>query len=235
MSQPCLLFSGKLIPLTGRTDFIIGRDERICQVFLNDSSVSRRHARITVQDGHYILTDLDSTNGTRVNGEDIREPREINPGDEISIRPYKLIYVMAGIEAELTFEQPGRKKRGPKPSSKGHFSGVLDSVSIADLIQFLGSTPESGILNIQDSNDNEGHLIIIKGEIAQADYQGKTGEEAVFALMGLKEADFFFEECNPPPPENPIKVSTISLLLEGCRRFDELSAKTQPIHIPKDV
>lgn len=145
---------------------------------------------------------------------------------------------MAGVEAELSFAGPGPRKRGSSPSSKGHFSGVLDSVSIADLIQFLGSAPESGILTIVDSRNFMGKLIIIDGEIAQAEYQGKTGEEAVFALMGLKEADFEFEECTPPPPENRITQSTISLLLEGCRRFDELSAKTQPIHlsdVPSDV
>jgi hypothetical protein len=50
-----------------------------------DTAVSRRHARITYRTGRYYLTDLGSTNGTEVNGRELRQQSEqaLNAGDEI--------------------------------------------------------------------------------------------------------------------------------------------------------
>jgi hypothetical protein len=51
---------------------------------LDDSRVSRRHARLQARDGVLVLVDLDSTNGTRVNGSRIREVA-VGAGDVIEI------------------------------------------------------------------------------------------------------------------------------------------------------
>lgn len=51
---------------------------------LVDERVSRRHARLAARDGALILTDLDSTNGIRVNGARAREIA-IGAGDVIEI------------------------------------------------------------------------------------------------------------------------------------------------------
>ncbi len=51
---------------------------------LADSRVSRRHARIQARDGVLVLTDLDSTNGTRVNGARVREV-VVGEGDVVEI------------------------------------------------------------------------------------------------------------------------------------------------------
>ncbi len=61
----------------------IGR-ERENQISLNDEQVSRFHAKIQDADGRLILTDLESTNGTRVNGRPARL-RVLQPGDQIQI------------------------------------------------------------------------------------------------------------------------------------------------------
>ena len=42
-------------------------------VVLDDDTVSRRHCRILQEDDHYVIVDLDSTNGTQINGVRIRE------------------------------------------------------------------------------------------------------------------------------------------------------------------
>ena len=56
-------------------------------LFLDDESVSRKHAEFTVtQDGQYFVRDLNSTNGTKVNGEPIAtERRRITIGDRIRL------------------------------------------------------------------------------------------------------------------------------------------------------
>ena len=55
-----------------------------CQVTIADKGASRRHAQIRQKDGSYILTDLGSTNGTRLNGQTI-QTRELSDGDRITI------------------------------------------------------------------------------------------------------------------------------------------------------
>ena len=55
-----------------------------CEVVLNDKGASRRHAQIRAKDGLYTLTDLGSTNGTRLNGQTIQS-RPLEDGDRITI------------------------------------------------------------------------------------------------------------------------------------------------------
>jgi hypothetical protein len=55
-----------------------------CELVLRDSRVSRRHARLSARDGVLVLTDLGSTNGTRVNGHRVSEV-VLGAGDRILI------------------------------------------------------------------------------------------------------------------------------------------------------
>ena len=55
-----------------------------CEVMLSDQNVSRRHAEVRRQNGEFVVVDLGSTNGTRVNGAGIRE-RRLADGDEITV------------------------------------------------------------------------------------------------------------------------------------------------------
>jgi FHA domain len=51
----------------GQRELILGRHHR-CDVVLSDPAVSRLHARLLFRDGSWVLQDLQSTNGTTVNG-----------------------------------------------------------------------------------------------------------------------------------------------------------------------
>ncbi len=55
-----------------------------CEVPLSDPNISRRHAEIRTVDGAHQITDLGSTNGTRVNGIPIGHHR-LEPGDVITM------------------------------------------------------------------------------------------------------------------------------------------------------
>lgn len=61
-----------------------------------DDAVSRRHAKIFVRDGRYVLTDLNSTNGTRHNEQWLQPEVEVPlaPGDEIEVGEATLIRVL---------------------------------------------------------------------------------------------------------------------------------------------
>lgn len=68
----------------------IGREDEN-DIRLNDERVSRYHAKIQVDEDHVILTDLDSTNGTRVNGHPI-QMHVLQIGDQILIGRCLLLF-----------------------------------------------------------------------------------------------------------------------------------------------
>lgn len=72
---------GKRVELA-RGAVVIGRDET-CELGAHEATVSRRHARVFASDGAVLLEDLGSTNGTFVNEEEIRGPRELRNGDAV--------------------------------------------------------------------------------------------------------------------------------------------------------
>jgi len=55
-----------------------------CDVVLRDKGASRKHAQLKLRDGTWTLTDLGSTNGTRLNGQTVQS-RELADGDKITI------------------------------------------------------------------------------------------------------------------------------------------------------
>jgi hypothetical protein len=55
-----------------------------CEVTLNDQNVSRRHAEVRREGDAFVVVDLGSTNGTKVNGTRVKQQR-LNDGDEITV------------------------------------------------------------------------------------------------------------------------------------------------------
>lgn len=65
---------------------VVGRDEREAGVVLSDATVSKRHAALFTDDtGSVVVDDLDSTNGTSVNGVPITHPTPLHPGDNLEV------------------------------------------------------------------------------------------------------------------------------------------------------
>jgi hypothetical protein len=62
----------------------LGRS-RDCDCVLDEPSVSRRHAELRREAGRWLLRDLGSRNGTRVNGVRLLDEAEVGPGDQVSL------------------------------------------------------------------------------------------------------------------------------------------------------
>jgi hypothetical protein len=69
-----------VFPPGSGTSFTIGRTQD-CDLRIADLSVSRRHALLERGEDGWLLSDLGSHNGTRVNGWLVREPVPVRPGD----------------------------------------------------------------------------------------------------------------------------------------------------------
>jgi hypothetical protein len=80
--RPVIVAEGKRMPV-GPGGAVIGRS-RDCDVVLSDSNVSRRHAEIRPAGDAWIITDLGSTNGVKVNGRQVTSA-PLKPGDDVVV------------------------------------------------------------------------------------------------------------------------------------------------------
>jgi phosphoserine phosphatase RsbU/P len=85
---------------------IVGR-AATSHIRLPDSSVSRTHARIEVAGDKVTVTDMDSSNGTFVNGAPLSRPRELKIGDVLGFADVELKLSMSAPPLETMFSQNG--------------------------------------------------------------------------------------------------------------------------------
>lgn len=83
-------------------DTVIGRRQD-CDLRIQTGDVSRRHCLISVEDDEVLIQDLESANGTYVNGERISE-KQLDPGDRIKIGPAVFVVQIDGQPGEITPE-----------------------------------------------------------------------------------------------------------------------------------
>jgi hypothetical protein len=77
--------------LLGAAGGVIGRS-RDCDVTVEDANVSRHHAEVRPSGGSWIVRDLGSTNGVKVNGRRIQGPQSLKPGDTIELGTSRLTF-----------------------------------------------------------------------------------------------------------------------------------------------
>ena len=98
-----LVLSGPLkdsiIPLS-EGEITIGR-EASNGIAIVDPSVSRKHCELSAQDGRFRVRDLDSRNGTLVNGAAI-EQRDLQHGDEIAAGDSSFLFLLEDADEDLT-------------------------------------------------------------------------------------------------------------------------------------
>lgn len=101
----------------GRQPAVLGREES-ADIALPDPEMSRRHARVSWQDGHYVLEDLRSTNGTSVNGTLIRVPHTLSPGDRIGVGQTVLEFEWSTVApaTQPAFHEPAYTAPPPPPA-----------------------------------------------------------------------------------------------------------------------
>lgn len=98
----------KQLPL-GKGRCVIGRAEDT-DLTLVSNDISRHHAAVVFQENNYVIEDLNSTNGTFVNGKAI-EHHALNSGDEISIGDYSILFD-DGTSSLFNIEETEVRRRG---------------------------------------------------------------------------------------------------------------------------
>lgn len=123
-------------PLPDRGAVTIGRDEG-CEVAIPDGAVSKRHARLVVNDDGAVLSDLGSKNGTRVGGRRITEPTALASGDVFELGP--LTFVLRR-DRELTEDEGEAAPIVADPAMKAVVA-LAEQIAPSDLpVLILGET-----------------------------------------------------------------------------------------------
>jgi predicted component of type VI protein secretion system len=121
-----------------QTPLTIGREEDN-DVQLNDERISRFHAKVQEDNGRIILTDLDSTNGTRVNGHPVRL-RVLREGDLIMIG--RCVLLMGGPEALRNLQQRLRRISNGSETQLESATSAGSVLEASDLgVAFPGGPP----------------------------------------------------------------------------------------------
>lgn len=86
--------SGSVVYVLEEEPTVIGKKKDEADVIIDNPSISRIHARISFEDGYYVLEDLNSTNGTFKNGMRLRpyERKKLLEGDEIRLGNVNITY-----------------------------------------------------------------------------------------------------------------------------------------------
>ena len=132
----------------------IGRDP-ISDIAINDPEVSRQHARLTQTDDSYQIEDLESTNGTFVNGVQIgADPVQLAHGNEIQFGSG--VILLFELAAEIDEEEIGMKTAVPtrpleEPKPDPMLPPDFDHLSLIDNVAV--TNPQASATDIQDELD----------------------------------------------------------------------------------
>jgi pSer/pThr/pTyr-binding forkhead associated (FHA) protein len=126
---------GKEYPISGVT--VIGRAPD-CQIQIEKPGVSRHHAQLELAGEKMVIKDLESSNGTFVNGLRIQGPAELSNGDQIRIHETLLTYKAAVPAAAPAAAAPAGE--APKPAAKpaaegGGHTQMYESLKLFTLVR----------------------------------------------------------------------------------------------------
>ena len=96
--------------------FTIGRT-RECDLCLTDLSVSRMHALLVRREDGWVLSDLGSHNGTRLNGWLVREPVPVRPGDRVEFG--SMAFIVQGDPPVEPAQEQAAEEQPPAPGALG--------------------------------------------------------------------------------------------------------------------
>lgn len=123
--------AGAEFSLEKSSTYLLGKDPNLCDVVFQDLSVSRQHARITVDDfEHVFIEDLGSRNGVLVNGEMITERREITSQDLIALGTTTFLLIDQEQIHETIFSPPTSIYAKPEAPSEEASIGSMGEATL---------------------------------------------------------------------------------------------------------
>ncbi len=153
-------FEGLILHFEDGEDWIIGRDPDEADFVLEDSTVSRKHARITKTPDGLVLKNLSRINPTLVNGQMHEDDMLLSEGDEIQIGDTTFLFSEREVNEETRFleEEPPLLK---EPDELSAYDTIFDDPGLENDLPFH-MVPDSSLLLKVISGPNAGAEIGIE-------------------------------------------------------------------------
>jgi pSer/pThr/pTyr-binding forkhead associated (FHA) protein len=142
---------GKAIPIT-KKEFVIGRDPK-CHLRPSSGAVSKRHCILVFRDNRLFARDMNSTNGTFINDQQIKGEHELSNQDKLSIGPLSFIVQMEGLA------EPAEQAKPSAPVGARSTKG-MDDEAVADMLLLLDEQEEAGTEDMLDDNIPSGSTMM---------------------------------------------------------------------------
>jgi pSer/pThr/pTyr-binding forkhead associated (FHA) protein len=222
------------LPTTG--EVVIGRSSNVDVVIVEDM-VSRSHARLTFgSGGSLFIEDLQSTNGSFVNGERITKA-QLSEGDRILIGT-SILKVMTVEDraldrrtmpiSDLTLappdvQFPSNERTNVSPLKS--MEGLLSEVPLTDILQMFSTGNKTGVLTLRHTSVN-GKIYMREGRIVYATldgYEDMSSQKVLFRMLAWTDGTFEMGAWEDLPSHVvEINESPQMLIMEGLRQLDEL-------------
>jgi pSer/pThr/pTyr-binding forkhead associated (FHA) protein len=221
-------YQGGEFPIVPEKQIVVGRSSDLDMVLVEDM-VSRKHARIAMQQDQIWIEDLGSTNGTFVNGEKIKRAR-LKEGDRVLIGT-SILKVIAGegtapvretAEVKQNLERVADQRR---TSAQRTMSGSIEEVPLPDLLQLFGTSKKSGVLVLR-TEDDVGRIFMRKGVIYYAsinDLDDVPPMKSIFRMLTWQKGLFDLDPPDEREFSNEMNLSVQEILMEGLRQLDEFN------------
>jgi hypothetical protein len=216
-------YQGGEFPIVPEKQIVVGRSSDLDMVLVEDM-VSRKHARIAMQNEQIWIEDLGSTNGTFVNGEKIKRAR-LKEGDRVLIGT-SILKLIAGdgstdsTDAKIQLENVAAARR---TSQARTMSGSIEEVPLPDLLQLFGTSKKSGVLVIR-TEDDVGRIFMRKGLIYFAvinDLDDVPALKSIYRMLTWEKGLFDLDAPDEREFPGEINASVQEILMEGLRQLDE--------------
>jgi pSer/pThr/pTyr-binding forkhead associated (FHA) protein len=221
-------YQGGEFPIVPEKQIIVGRSSDLDMVLVEDM-VSRKHARIAMQQDQIWIEDLGSTNGTFVNGEKIKRAR-LKEGDRVLIGTSILKLIASDGQASVKENADVKRDLESVAARRGTshartMSGSLEEVPLPDLLQLFGTSKKNGVLVLR-TDDDVGKIFMRKGSVYFAvinDAEDVPAMKSIFRMLTWEKGLFDLEPPDEKTFPNEIDLSVQEILMEGLRQLDEFN------------
>ncbi len=192
--------SGKYVggeyPLRRQRRILIGRTSEADMVLVDDR-VSRKHAEINTFGDRPVMTDLQSRNGTFINGDRVGRAT-LTLGDRIVIGS-AILKVIDGSD-DLS-EEEAKAQLEMTVASPRALTGELAEIPLPDVLRLLSSSRRSGNLEVHGAEGN-GQILFHEGRVYTCSVESAkhAPQAALEQMLRWKTGAFRLE----PPTENPV-------------------------------
>ena len=224
-------YQGGEFPLPMHGEIVVGREGELDLVLMEDM-VSRRHAKLILQENEVSIQDLGSTNGTFVNGEKI-DKAALTVGDRVLIGTsiLKLIssadsmlqesgFAMDPIDVQNMLDELAEQRKDLPASD----SGSLAETPVPDLLQMFANMKNSGTLSLRN-RDESGRVYFRDGKIFYSLLNNNDDlgpKKALFRMYAWSDGEFRFGPTGNEDFVLELEEETDKLVLEAARSVENL-------------